>query len=362
LSPYVVSIRSATALFPIVAVLLLLPIGLIHYRRFGYVSPRRALAFYAFVFYLLCAFFLTLLPLPELTADFCLRHARAAHPQLIPFASVREIFVNAEGVGLPARLIQRGPALQVFFNFLLLLPLGFFLRYLYGASARTVVAVAFATSILFEVTQLSAVFGLYPCPYRLFDIDDLWLNTSGALVGFLLAGRLPFLPRLERLEPDGVEFSLYPRAVAIGFDLAAVYLTTLLVSELFAFGHGGTEARLVRDLILVVWFLVIPFVTGGYTAGKKFVHLRIVPLEGGLEVLQLTVRYLLLIGVPVVIGRVIGWLIVPGPGGLVDGGRAAIALTLFCLEVIAFPGLVLIRSDRRGLHEIVSRTRQTHTM
>ena len=49
---------------------------------------------------------------------------------------------------------------------------------------KRALALGFALSLFFEVTQVT---GIYKCPYRLFDVDDLMLNSTGALFGFLVA-------------------------------------------------------------------------------------------------------------------------------------------------------------------------------
>lgn len=41
-----------------------------------------------------------------------------------------------------------------------------------------------------EISQLSGLYGIYPCPYRTFETDDLILNTAGVLAGFLASHRL----------------------------------------------------------------------------------------------------------------------------------------------------------------------------
>lgn len=41
-----------------------------------------------------------------------------------------------------------------------------------------------------ELTQLTAFWGLYPCPWRQFNVDDLIMNATGVLAGFALARRL----------------------------------------------------------------------------------------------------------------------------------------------------------------------------
>lgn len=36
-----------------------------------------------------------------------------------------------------------------------------------------------------EITQFTAIYGLYPCPYRTFETDDLILNVAGTVFGAL---------------------------------------------------------------------------------------------------------------------------------------------------------------------------------
>lgn len=46
-----------------------------------------------------------------------------------------------------------------------------------------IVALGGLSSLLIELTQLTGTWGLYPCPYREFDVDDLILNTAGVAIG-----------------------------------------------------------------------------------------------------------------------------------------------------------------------------------
>ena len=41
-----------------------------------------------------------------------------------------------------------------------------------------------------ELTQLTGLWGLYPCAYRQFDVDDLILNVAGVMLGFLVTRAL----------------------------------------------------------------------------------------------------------------------------------------------------------------------------
>jgi glycopeptide antibiotics resistance protein len=57
------------------------------------------------------------------------------------------------------------------------------------------VVATLATSLAIELTQLIGVWGLFPCAHRLFDVDDLLLNTAGATLGSLVA--LPVVAMLR---------------------------------------------------------------------------------------------------------------------------------------------------------------------
>ena len=41
-------------------------------------------------------------------------------------------------------------------------------------------------SLTVEVTQLTGLWGLYPCAYRQFNVDDLFMNVLGVFLGFLM--------------------------------------------------------------------------------------------------------------------------------------------------------------------------------
>ena len=51
---------------------------------------------------------------------------------------------------------------------------------------RHVALFAVALSGLVETSQVTGIFGLYPCPYRQFDVDDLILNITGIVIGYVL--------------------------------------------------------------------------------------------------------------------------------------------------------------------------------
>lgn len=53
---------------------------------------------------------------------------------------------------------------------------------------RTRVALAYGLglSLFIELSQVTGLWGLYPCPYRTFDVTDLILNPFGVVLGFAL--------------------------------------------------------------------------------------------------------------------------------------------------------------------------------
>ena len=50
---------------------------------------------------------------------------------------------------------------------------------------------------------MSGLYGIYPRPYRLFDVDDLLMNTLGAVVGYGVGKVMnPLLPEEHLSIPD----------------------------------------------------------------------------------------------------------------------------------------------------------------
>ncbi|MGW1302267.1 hypothetical protein ACWD5R_21160 [Streptomyces sp. NPDC002514] len=69
---YILPIKTAAALFPLLALLLLLPTAVVVYRRHGVMSPGRTLSLYGFLYYLLTAY--CLLPDDRAAAEEDSRH------------------------------------------------------------------------------------------------------------------------------------------------------------------------------------------------------------------------------------------------------------------------------------------------
>ncbi|MFE6159557.1 VanZ family protein [Streptomyces sp. NPDC056486] len=285
-SAYLLPMKTAAALFPLLALVLFLPTAVVLYRRHGTMSQWRALSLLGFLYYAITALCMTLVPLPKRTADMCKAFAAVAHPQWIPGNTFSDIWKEAHHKVTLNALVFQNPAVSgAVLNLALLLPLGVFVRcHLRRGFAAAAVA-GFGASLFFEVTQGTALWGTYPCPYRLFDVDDLLLNTAGALLGWYVAGPLArLLPTREKLDDaTPVRQSVTPgrRLVALLVDLTGVSAVTVLVvlataEDVYSASHPIPQ---VMVAVFAVWFVVLPWLTRT-TPGKRLLLLKLASAEG----------------------------------------------------------------------------------
>jgi uncharacterized RDD family membrane protein YckC len=341
-----------------------MPICMVHYTRFGYVRPARAIVFYSLLFYGLCAIFWVSLPLPIITPDVCEVHTLARQMRLTPFQFVPDI-VQANHITLRhlnlISILESPVFLQACFNFLLRWSLGCDLRCYVRVGGQSALAIALTTTLAFELSQITGLFGLYPCPYRTFDVDDLLLNTTGALVGYgMMPFLAPYLPDLQQRRAQPLLVSPFRRWVAFAIDWFMANSLARVLSALFL--ATGTAHPLWLDFgVYALWFVGVPYYWQGQTVGKALVRIRLVRSQGQpVQPRQLWSRYGVLIALPMLTewgyhtwtqrqlvtqGYVGGWLAIALLGG-------------FCLEALALVGVMLVRPDHRGLHDLVANTDQ----
>ncbi|MDR3107817.1 MAG: VanZ family protein, partial [Bifidobacteriaceae bacterium] len=182
----------ANAVLPaLVAVILGLAVALIAfgpfvalaYRRYRHLTWRYVFGWLGFAIYFLAIWAYALLPFPSPGQFKCVR------PQLVPLFSVRDAFNYPHGS--LGQLLHNPVLVQVGLNVILFVPLGLFVRALWGRGLIVTLAVALGWSFFVETTQLTGVWGVYGCAYRVFDVDDLIANTSGGLLGGVMALALP---------------------------------------------------------------------------------------------------------------------------------------------------------------------------
>ena len=192
------AIYLALLISPYLAILALIPYIVYTYQTKKIIYTRKSINFYMLVIFFLCAYFMTMLPFPTIEK---VQSLKTSYVQLIPFRIFYDYFKDSGLVTsdittlLPS--LKSGAFLGPVFNVMMLMPIGYFLREIFGFGRRKTFLTGFCMSLLFELTQLSGLFFIYPRPYRIFDVDDLICNTAGAIVGWYL------LPIVKRYSPIG---------------------------------------------------------------------------------------------------------------------------------------------------------------
>lgn len=274
-------IVQALVIFPVIACLFTMPYVIYNYHKYGSVLSLRILIVYSFILYLLCAYFLVILPLPSKAEVAAMTGPRA---QLVPFQFIGDILKESHiSLSDPASwlsLISNKAFLQVLFNVVMTVPFGMYLRYYFRCGLKKTLLFSFLLSLFFELTQLSGLYFIYPRGYRLFDVDDLLANTLGGISGYFMAAPLQkMLPAREELDQAsfrrGREVSLFRRVLAFGIDLPFAGIAGLLLSVLIP---GNEQSKGV--LLFSAYFVLLPMIWNGTTIGKKVMRIRIVSETG----------------------------------------------------------------------------------
>ena len=199
---YIEALEQAAILFPILAVLFTIPYIAWNYHKYGSVLSLRILIVYSFILYMLCAYCLVILPLPTGEAAANLSGHQA---QLVPFTFLGDIARESDAVLSQPRtwltVFNSNAFLTTLFNLFLTMPFGMYLRYYFRCGWKRTLVYSLLLSLFFELTQLSGLYFIYSGSYRLFDVDDLIVNTCGSMIGFVLARiAMRFLPSREELD------------------------------------------------------------------------------------------------------------------------------------------------------------------
>ncbi len=304
---YIEPVLSAAFAFPFAAALFTFPYMLLQYRRYGSVLPLRTLIVYSFILYLMSAYFLTMLPLPSMAY---VEGLTTPYLQLEPFKDVWVWVQNADVVwSQPStwrQLINRDLFVMLA-NIGMTIPLGIYLRYYFRCSFRKTVLIALAVSLVFELTQLSALFGIYPRPYRLCETDDLITNTLGGIIGFWITKPLlRILPSRERIDQlayrHSTRVTFTRRFTAALFDWFLLGIVMLAVAVINPFGLEASSSELQAALaqfgglyfiLVTLYFIVGTWLQKGLTVGKRITHIRLSDQRSGgsPRLWQVAVRY-----------------------------------------------------------------------
>lgn len=259
-----------------VGIVLFVPFVAISYRRRGGLTLWRFLLWAGALVYFWALWTYTLLPLPERDSIRCVGAI------LDPMTVVEDIQTAFTAGGNPLGHLALQ---QLLFNVLLFIPLGAFLRILGGRGVVTALFVGFATSAAIEFTQLTGVWGIYPCAYRFFDVGDLMTNTIGAVTGSVLAIAIPRAWRRTEVEGSDVPREVTKPRRFLGMICDLLGYTFLASAVAFAvqivLGLMG-ERELVREGTVAeisgfvaafgVWSVVL--LASGRTIGDFCVRIR----------------------------------------------------------------------------------------
>lgn len=264
---------------------LLVPAIVVQFRRYGRISTRRMLGAVALSVYGVALVAYTLLPLPS-PAEAC-GVDRSRMVNLIPFHFVADILRENPGAS-PLGLVVSRASLQVVLNIALFVPLGLFVRRYWHRGVLTTTIAGFAGSVLIELVQFTGLFGVYGCPYRVADVDDVLANTLGAVLGGLVApAALWWMPRRRdlaaaRLEPRPVSgwrrwLGMVLDLLIFGFISSVVTVGIVLVRT---FVPGSEEAPIqpieyaVTHLAPGLLVFFVPALFGfGASLGQRIVFL-----------------------------------------------------------------------------------------
>lgn len=268
---YLFPIKEAFLFFPLLAFIITIPYMIFEYRKYGSIHKFRTLLIYGLVLYLTTAYFLIILPLPSFEEVASLTTPRV---QLVPFTFVVDFLEHTSLVITDSstyiEALSEPYIYQILYNLVLLLPLGIYLRYYFKCNFSKCVLITFMVSLFFELTQLTGLYFIYPRSYRLFDVDDLLINTLGGIIGYFVEPILTaFLPTREKIDEDaynqGKNVSFLRRLFAFIIDQALIILLVLLIP-------------LNVNKYLLVYFsynVLSSIVTKGFTLGRYFFKYKI---------------------------------------------------------------------------------------
>lgn len=295
---YKIPIEYAFIVFPFIAFILTIPFLIHQYRKFGSIPILKSAIFYSMILYIICAYFLVMLPLPSIE-----KVASMTGPtsQLMPFQFVKDIITTTSfdisNFKDFINIFKNSTIYTVLFNIILTLPFGIYLRYIFKKKWYHSIIYTFLLSLFFELTQLTGLYGIYPRPYRLFDVDDLFINTLGGLMGHAITPLFTFfIPTIDELDEKGYKkgerVTLIRRLVSLMIDvLFAIILS--IVTKILLYNTFLEDYYLI--ITLTIFYIIIPMLSSGKTIGKKVIKLEISGLESQVKWYQILIRNILLI-------------------------------------------------------------------
>lgn len=290
---YKVPIEIACIVFPFIALLFTFPFMIHEYRKYGSINILKSLVIYSFILYMITAYFMVIMPLPPIDE---VANYTSKTTQLVPFQFISDILQTVnfklDSFASILKCLKSSTVYTVLFNLILTLPFGIYLKYLFHKKWYQAIIYSFILSLFYELTQLSSLYGIYPRPYRLFDVDDLIINTTGGFIGFILAPLVTLvLPSTDELNNKslikGAKVSLLRRIVALFIDFIFLSIFSLLF-KIILLNTKLSDYYFILSIIF--YYLVIPLFNNTKTFGKVIVRLKIDTENGKFLFIKLLFR------------------------------------------------------------------------
>ncbi len=301
LSNYSLPIFTAVALFPVIVGVFTIPFLIWNYRKYNGLSIMRVTVIFSFIFYMMCAFFLTLLPLPAIE--------EVLKRDPVPFNHhlFNNIITALKDAGFLSsdsatwfnaskwkKLLTSAMLFQIIANIIMQMPLGFYLRYYFRVSWKKALGIGFLVSMFFEMTQLSGVWGIYPYAFRCPDVDDLMNNTLGCMIGFWMAPLLiHFLPSVEKMDEvakkRGQKMDFLRAFSAFAVDWVVCVSINLIINYAYANWFKSFlyfeffQIEFTKLILYYLYFIILPRVWKKQTIGNALVKVKIVSDIEGLK-------------------------------------------------------------------------------
>lgn len=380
LTRYYGPIQQAVVFFPLIAGFFTLPYLLHEYRKYGAILFLRTLMAYSFILYMMCAYFLIILPLPPVED---VANYTSPWLQLKPFNELLDVFRElrddlAEHASVK-EIVKNSALFQIVFNILLTVPFGIYLRYFFKASRKKTVILTLALSLFYELTQLSGLYFIYPRPYRLADVDDLITNTLGGYLGYLIAPKITaFLPSADRMKEVAYQrsehVSILRRMFAAALDclILEVLFFVVMINVLPLLPSLGEKPLSVflavlllfgfYTLFVMLYFGVLEWLMGGRSPGKLFFHLKLIDTRTGgrPKLWQYLVRYgfFYLLVVPLPFLALLMFFVQDDGLALVLGIILGALFLAFCIAAVVQSGL----KGNQLPHGYFSKTKDVSTL
>lgn len=270
---YLLAIKTAIVVFPIISIFFTVPFILYEYHKYGSVNKFRSLIIYSFVLYLIIIYFLVILPLPK-KEDVVFKNGMI---KLIPFGFIFD-FLKETSLDLtrPKTYINalKEPCFySTFFNILMTIPFGMYLRYYFKLNLKKVIIFSFLLSLFFEFTQITGLYYIYKYQYRVFDVDDLITNTFGGFLGFYLCEFIiKYLPSRDKIDEtsykNGEKVSCFRRIMLFFLDLLSYIFITISICLIFKNNN-------LKYITFIIYYIFIPYFFNSQTLGGKYLNVKI---------------------------------------------------------------------------------------